>query len=97
MKAVIQRAVTVDKVRQIATSGQTLSPRTSVVNSTLRRGQSVSAAQSSKVDYELGKTYGQLDADRYYGGLHSKLCCCQLANEVISCSSTDIEFAVCAQ
>lgn len=41
-------------------------------SSSLRRGQSLGAAQTAQTDYELGKTYGQLDADQYYGGLRGE-------------------------
>ena len=75
MKAVVQRAVTVDKARQAALTGSHLPAEGSVhsmPSSTIVRGQSVGAVQTRTVDYELGKTYGQLDADQYYGGLQGE-------------------------
>lgn len=78
MKTVIQRAVTVDKARQIATHGNSLlatDRQHSMPSSGLRRGQSVSAVRTGKVNYELGKTYGQFDADKYYGGFHGGALC----------------------
>ena len=75
MKAVVQRAVTVDKARQVVLMEGSVH---SMPSSTLLRGQSVGAAQTRTVDYEMGKTYGQLDADQYYGGLQgeaSHTCC----------------------
>ena len=75
VKTVITRAVTVDKVRQFALASNSLSPRDivhSMPSSSLKRGQSLGVGRAAQTDYELGKTYGQLDADQYYGGLRGE-------------------------